>query len=36
MYRCDDVKNNFKKIKKHHFDTFRHEKQFKKQLQSHS
>jgi hypothetical protein len=26
----------FLKIKKHHFDAFRHEKYFKKQLQPHS
>jgi len=31
-----DVKINFFKNKKHHFDAFRHEKYFEKQLQPHS
>jgi hypothetical protein len=28
---CADVKNNFKKMKKHHWHVFRHEKLFEKQ-----
>ena len=33
---CADVKNNFKKIKKHHLNVFRHEKHFEKLQQPHS
>ena len=31
-----DLKNNFKKIKKYHFDAFQHEKYFENQLQLYS
>jgi len=32
---CANLKNDFKKIKKYHFDTFQYEKYFEKQPQSH-
>jgi hypothetical protein len=31
---CGDLKNDFKKMKKNHFDAFQHEKHFEKQPQS--